>query len=114
MIPRLNPLRVPSTRIMREQRDKALIAIGQFKPFKWLIIHSVTLHYFKDCILVIGDYEQGRLSVQEGESNRKNFKVITKDGIIWKEYNDEFEPAEGFHAAFQYAPHDSAFPTKQW
>ena len=104
-----------STSILRKLRDAALDKLEKdVIEKKYVIIHSITLHFFKDCILAFGEYEQGRLTIKEGELSKKTFMVYTKDMKEWKEYKNQFEPAEGFHKAIQYAPVDSSFPTKTW
>lgn len=102
-----------STSRLRAIRDAGLIAITQFKPDKYLIIESATIHCFPDCVMVFGRYLQGIKSIVENETLHKSFAVFSKDLIIWKEYKDQFEPKKG-HKAYEYQPHDAPFPTEQW
>jgi hypothetical protein len=104
-----------STYRLREIKNTALVTLDDIKLAKYIIIHSVTIHIFKDCILVFGMYEQGSLTRQKDEALSKNFAVYSKDlGKTWHEYKNQFEPAEGGHKAFEYKPHDAPFPTKTW
>lgn len=98
--------RPSSTLILRKIRDAA-IAATEHGP-EYTVIHGCTLHFFKDCILAItGFSKDGRI--------QKYFTVYSEDrGKTWKPYINQFEPAEGYHAAAQYEHTTDTFPTKYW
>lgn len=114
---RLNqsPLRPPSsTRRMREIRDAGLAQIAKSKPAKFCIIESARVHFFSDCVMVIGRYKQGYLTVAKDEMLTKEFSVYSRDLKTWENYVNQFEPKEGFHRAFEFKPHDAPFATSEW
>jgi hypothetical protein len=103
------------TKKLREIRDAGYDAIHKLESSKrFSIIESLTIHFFNDCAMVQARFMLGRLQQKENEMPWKTISVYTRDLKVWKEYKDQFEPAEGYHKAFEYKPHDESFPTKSW
>jgi len=98
-----------STARLRGIRNEALKELSDYASESgYCIIKNVTLHFFKDCILAFASYSKDNISY-------KSLGVYSKDrGKSWKRYTDQFEPAEGYHKAFKYEPHDTSFPSESW
>ena len=90
-----------STKRLRDIRDAILLATEEAQG---CVTHSVAIHFFEDCWL--GFHTKSN----SGTYPKFVAKVSTKDGKIWKNYNDELEPAEGYHEAVTYDPTYSPFP----
>jgi len=96
------------TRRIREIRNSALDELTKIATReKYCIIGSVTLHFFEDCCLVFA-------ACSNDGRNFKKLAVSSKDLKTWKEYKDEFEPAEGYHRAYEYQYSTDSFLHKEW
>lgn len=105
-----------STQKLRALKEAALLATMELsnRDKRLFIVESQTLHFFSDCCLCMTEFVIGQAVLKHIESSRKVLKVYTKDLVTWKEYTDQFEPKEGYHHAYEYKPHDSSFPTREW
>jgi len=97
-----------STLRLKEIKNSALEFLGKDTPKGHCISHSISLHFFEDCILAF----------YETSSNFYDIKITSAysldNGKTWKPYHNQFEPKEGYHRAVKYEPTEEPFPTKEW
>lgn len=105
--------RVPGTRKLREIRDSAIVAAQPYVPKGHCISHSLTLHFFEDCILAFYETSSNMHDIKKTAVYTKE-SIFREGGINWGLYTDQFEPAEGKHSAVKYSPTESTFPTETW